>query len=57
MAFWRSNTPEAKPEQFRVLVKNADGEATQVSVLDKNGATDKSPAAAKILGLLHTQLK
>ena len=57
LAFWRSNTPEVKPEQFRVLVKNADGEATQVSVLDKNGATDKSPAAAKILGLLHTQLK
>lgn len=57
LAFWRSSTPDAKPEQFRVLVKNADGDATQVSVLDKNGGTDKSPAAAKILGLLHTQLK
>lgn len=57
LAFWRSNTPEAKPEQFRVLVKNADGDATQVSVLDKNGTTDKSSAAAKILGLLHSQLK
>jgi len=57
LAFWRSSTPDAKPEQFRVLVKNAPNDATQISVLDKNGGNDKSESATRILGLLHTQLK
>jgi len=57
LAFWRSATPDAKPEQFRVLVKNAANDATQISVLDKNGGTDKSESATRILALLHAQLK
>lgn len=57
LAFWRSSTPDAKPEQFRVLVKNASNDGSQVSILDKNGGTDKSESATKILSLLHAQLK
>jgi outer membrane protein assembly factor BamC len=57
LAFWRSSTPDVKPEQYRVLVKNASSEATQVSVQDKNGGLDKSATAGRILSLLHTQLK
>ena len=57
LAFWRSSTPDAKPEQFRVLVKNAPNDGSQVSILDKSGGTDKSESATKILSLLHNQLK
>ena len=57
LAFWRSAKPDAKPEQFRVLVKDATNYATQVRVLDKVGGTDKSDTATRILSLLHTQLK
>jgi outer membrane protein assembly factor BamC len=59
LAFWRSSKPDPnnKPEQFRVLVKNAPGDSSQVSVLTKDGANDKSDTATRILSLLHTQLK
>ncbi len=61
LAFWRSSKRDAKPEQYRVLVKGADNDAdkgeTQVSVLNTSGAAEKSEAASRILSLLHTQLK
>ena len=57
LAFWRSSKRDAKPEQYRVLVKGADKGETQVSVLNTSGTAEKSEAASRILSLLHTQLK
>jgi outer membrane protein assembly factor BamC len=57
LAFWRSDEkPKIKAEQYRVAVTSAD-EASRVQVLDKNGATESSPTASRILALLHEQLK
>lgn len=57
LAFWRSDEkPKVKAEQYRVAVTAAD-EASRVQVLDKNGATESSATASRILSLLHEQLK
>ena len=52
------NKTAAKPssEQFRVFVKDADS-ISQISVLGKDGAQEKSDTAARILSLLYEQLK
>lgn len=56
LAFWRS-TDTAKPaEQYQVLVNSAT-DASQVSILGKDGGPDKTGASKKILGLLYDQLK
>jgi len=49
---------EAKlqPEQYRVQVTQS-GTASQVNVLNKDGAAESSPTASRILSLLHEQLK
>jgi outer membrane protein assembly factor BamC len=56
IAFWRSTEP-AKAEQYRVLVTGGATDASQVQVLNKDGAPDASGASKKILGLLYEQLK
>jgi outer membrane protein assembly factor BamC len=56
LAFWRDDKPKIKPEQYRVSVTGAD-ELSRVQVLDKNGTTESSPTASRILALLHEQLK
>ncbi len=56
LAFWRSSDPKVKAEQYRVLVKPATG-ASEVQVLNKDGATESSQTARRILTLLHEQLK
>jgi outer membrane protein assembly factor BamC len=56
LAFWRSDKPAAKSEQYRVLVKESK-DTSQVQVLNKEGAPDRSDVAQKILSLLHEQLK
>ena len=57
LAFWRSNTPtKVSAEQYRVLMSQS-GSNTEVQVLDKAGAADKSSTARRILTLLHEQLK
>jgi outer membrane protein assembly factor BamC len=56
LAFWRDDKPQIKAEQYRVAVTSAD-EASRVQVLDRNGATESSPTASRILALLHEQLK
>jgi outer membrane protein assembly factor BamC len=43
-------------EQFRIQVKDADT-ISQVSVLNKDGAEEKSDTASRILSLLYEQLK
>jgi outer membrane protein assembly factor BamC len=57
LAFRRSDDkPVLKAEQYRVAVTSAE-ESSRVQVLDKNGATESSPTANRILALLHEQLK
>ncbi|HEX9397149.1 MAG TPA: outer membrane protein assembly factor BamC [Burkholderiales bacterium] len=45
-----------KAEQYRVQVMQA-GANSQVNVLDRNGGSDSSKTAQRILSLLHEQLK
>ena len=44
------------PEQYRVLVRE-NKESSQVHVLDRDGAPERSDTARRILSLLHQQLK
>jgi outer membrane protein assembly factor BamC len=48
--------PKVKPEQYRVQVAPS-GDASQVNILNKDGAADDSRTAQRILALLHEQLK
>jgi outer membrane protein assembly factor BamC len=54
LAFWK--TDDVKPEQYRVLVTEADPKSV-VTVQDPAGAPDKSVNSDKILALLKDQLK
>lgn len=56
LAFWRSNTKTQSKEQYRVMVRDATA-GSEVSVLDKDGAREKSGTANRILTLLYDQLK
>jgi outer membrane protein assembly factor BamC len=49
-------TRKVTAEQYRVQVTSA-GAASQVNVLNKDGAADASKTAQRILALLHDQLK
>lgn len=51
-----SKDSKVKAEQYRVHVSQA-GTASQVNVLNKDGAADSSGTAKRILTLLHDQLK
>ncbi len=51
-----SKDSKVKPEQYRVQVKQAQ-DASQVNVLNKDGAAESSKTALRILTLLHEQLK
>jgi len=51
-----SSRDKVKPEQYRVLVKQAQDQS-QVSVLNKDGTAENSATAQRILALLHEQLK
>ena len=56
LAFWKSDTPKVKAEQYRVLVREA-GSVSEVQVQDKDGKPDNSDTGRRILSLLHEQLK
>jgi len=56
LAFWNPSKAAARPEQYRVLIKDRN-ESSEVQVLTKDGAVDRSETARKILSLLHEQLK
>jgi outer membrane protein assembly factor BamC len=56
LAFWRSNDPAAKAEQYRVTVQAAS-DASQVQVLNKDGQPDTGSTSRQILSLLYDQLK
>lgn len=56
LAFWRSDE-KAGPAQYRVRVANQADGGSEVVVLDKDGAPEKSDTGKRILGLLVEQLK
>ena len=56
LAFWRSNNKKNSADKYQVKVAEVS-DASQISVLTKDGATDKSETANKILNLLYEQLK
>ena len=58
LAFWRSETKPSiqTGNQYRIYVKNSDV-GSSVQVLTREGGTDTSDSARKILGLLFDQLK
>jgi outer membrane protein assembly factor BamC len=56
LAFWRGSNKKISLEQYQVKVAEV-GDASQISLLTKDGATDKSETANKILNLLYEQLK
>jgi uncharacterized lipoprotein len=45
-----------KAEQYRVQI-TSESEGSQVHVLNKEGAAERSKTAQRILALLHEQLK
>ncbi len=53
--FSKSEKPPSR-EQYRIEVKDADT-TSQINVLSKDGAREKSDAATRILSLLYEQLK
>jgi outer membrane protein assembly factor BamC len=55
LAFWRVDEP-AKAEQYRVVVQQG-ADASQVQVLNKEGAPDSGGTSKRILSLLYDQLK
>ncbi|HEY5217144.1 MAG TPA: outer membrane protein assembly factor BamC, partial [Pseudolabrys sp.] len=56
LAFWKSDKSAIKAEQYRVVVKEANG-VSEVQVQNKDGQRDNSDTGARILTLLHEQLK
>lgn len=53
---WFSSDSKVKAQQYRVQITQA-GTASQVNVLNKDGGSDGSKTAQRILTLLHEQLK
>jgi len=56
LAFWKSSTPEVRPEQYRVSIAQQSANS-EVRVLGKDGKTESTGTAHKILSLLHEELK
>jgi len=57
LAFWRSSKSGVDTQaQYRIHVAGEGSEA-RVRVLTREGGTDASATAQRILGLLHEQLK
>jgi outer membrane protein assembly factor BamC len=56
LAFWRDEASADKSDQYRILLSEA-GDSTEVKVLNKEGATETSSNAGRILKLLYEQLK
>jgi len=58
LKFWQGSSADdaLKNAQFRIYVK-AQGEASEVTVLTREGGLDQSETSTKILGLLLSQLR
>ncbi len=57
LLFWRDTTKPTPESQYRILVKSASADASQVQVLSREGGTDTSENSRKIMNLLLEQLK
>jgi outer membrane protein assembly factor BamC len=55
MAFWRKDDID-RVQQYQIRVQGDDTQS-RVSVLDKNGNPDGSPAASRILALLSENMR
>ena len=56
LMFWRPAARQAAP-QYRILVADAGGSNSQVTVQDGKGQPETSPTSKRILALLYDQLK
>jgi len=56
LAFWKSDDPMAKAEQYRVHIRQFAGKCT-VQVLTKEGAQANTQSTHRIITLLYEQLK
>ncbi|ANQ84262.1 outer membrane protein assembly factor BamC [Azoarcus olearius] len=56
LAFWRSSDKPQGGSEYRLQVKG-QGDAALVNVLTREGGTDKSDTAKKMLGLLQAELR
>jgi outer membrane protein assembly factor BamC len=56
LAFWQTDAPANKADEYRIAVAEAGG-GTKVTVLDSNGKPDASEAATRILTVLEEDLK
>jgi outer membrane protein assembly factor BamC len=56
LAFWRSDDPKVKAEQYRVQVTPAASNS-EVRVLNKDGQPENSQTSRRILALLNEQLR
>jgi outer membrane protein assembly factor BamC len=56
LAFWQSDAPGNRAEEYRIAVAQA-GTGTKVTVLDSAGKPDGSEAATRILTVLQEDLK
>jgi len=55
--FGGGTDPAKLAVQYRIAVKGQNATSTQVAVLDRNGATENSEVARRILNLMQEQLK
>ncbi|RJX30164.1 MAG: outer membrane protein assembly factor BamC [Oxalobacter sp.] len=55
-SWFGSSSKKKEAQRYRIFVKG-DVQSSQISVLDANGVPERSSASAKILSLLHDQLK
>ena len=56
LAFWRSNDPSVKAEQYRVHIRQFAGKCV-VQILTKEGAQANTQTTRRIVALLHEQLR
>ncbi|QEL65632.1 outer membrane protein assembly factor BamC [Oryzomicrobium terrae] len=56
LAFWKSTPKPENNTQYRIFVRDG-GDATQVQVLTREGGSDTSDTAKRILALLYDQLR
>jgi len=56
LAFWRSEDPKDKEEQYRIAINETGGKSV-LTIMDRGGAPDATPTGERIFTLLHGQLK
>jgi outer membrane protein assembly factor BamC len=57
LTFWRDKDDPKKAITYRIQVLDSGGASTEVRVINSEGERDRSETAARILTLLHEQLR